>query len=251
MMEQNPVTAHEPNSEAAGAEAPSRVEQPYLKVFGPDIGVFDYDLPQAPIVIGRSEDAELRLPHPRVSETHATINYANGKFIISDSGSELGFTVNKKRVESHILRHGDSVQISLYVLQFRTHPALPGATAAAAKAKLLLRAEYGVLPSTIRLRYRTLAAAPEEIFKAGDTLRVGHGGLLIPTSSLPEDSLCLELHLAWPTQVSKRFLGENMGAVEEEGMHWMCVKLHSVTKTVYEATVGRGEPGPWVDVIAT
>jgi hypothetical protein len=213
--------------------------------------VFEYYLPVSSITLGRSEHADIRLPHHTVSRVHATVSYKDGDYTLEDANSNYGTCVNNKRVEHHVLRHGDSIQISLYVIQFRTHPPLSGASAAAAQAKLLLRSEFCQLPSTMRLKFRTIEVAPREIFKTGDTLKVGHGGLLIPTAAPPGDTACLELQLFWPNHQSKRYLGEIMGVFHEESTYWMCVKLHTVPKELYETIVNAGRPGLWADVVAT
>jgi len=224
---------------------------PYLKVFGPDTGVFDFYLPYGSVTIGRSDHADIWLPHHTVSRVHATVALDDGEYVLEDANSNYGTLVNNKRVESHVLQHGDSIQISLYVLQFRTHSAVPGASAAAARAKLLLRSKFCLLPSTMRLRYRTLEVSPREIFRPGDTLKVGHGGLLVATNVPPSDTVCLELQLFWPNQKSRRYLGEVMGVFPEGETHWMCVKLHMVPKEAHEAIVDAARPGLWADVPAT
>jgi hypothetical protein len=224
--------------------------RPYLQVFGPDTGVFEYCLPYGSVTIGRSDHADIWLPHHTVSRVHATITLDNNEYILEDANSNYGTTVNNKRVEAHILRHGDSIQISFYVLQFRTHPALPGATEAAARARVLLRSKFCLLPSTMRLRYRTLEVAPREIFRPGDTLRIGHGGLLLPATIVPS-VVCLELHLVWPNDHYKRYLGEIMGVIPQGSADWMCVKLHSVAKEVHDVVVSAVPCGPWVEVPST
>lgn len=241
----------ETESELSDSSMEQATQGPYLKVFGPDTGVFDFFLPYGSVTIGRSDHADIWLPHHTVSRVHATISLDDGEYVLEDANSNYGTLVNNKRVQSHILKHGDSVQISLYVLQFRTHPTLPGASSAAAKAKLLLRTKFCLLPSTMRLKFRTLEVSPREIFRPGDTLKIGHGGLLIPTSVAPGNTVCLELQLFWPNHQSKRYLGEVMGVFEEESTHWMCVKLHAVPKEVHEAIVNAGQPGLWADVMAT
>lgn len=239
----------ETNSSDNRAVLPQR--RPYLQVFGPDTGVFQFQLPTGSVTIGRSEHADIVLPHRTVSRIHATVAYDQGVYTLEDANSNYGTTVNKQRVESHVLRHGDSVQISVYVLQFRTHAALPGALAAAAQAKLLLRTDFCQLPSTMRLKFRKLDVNPKEIFRAGDTLRVGRGGLLIPTPVALGNASCLELQLFWPNDQSKRYLGEILGLFRKESTNWMCVKLHTVPTDIHKLVVAAASHGEWVDVPAT
>ncbi len=249
--EQQSVASPEPVGEAfvKAIEPPSH--SPYLKVFGVDIGMFEIELPRCTITIGRSEDADITLPNQSVSRTHATITPTEAQFILADAGSTGGTTVNGKTSENHVLEHGDSIQIATYVLQFRTHDPLPGAKAAADRAKALLRSEYCTLPSTMRAEFRTLAFGPSSIFAAGDTLNIGKGGLLIPTSTSPSDETCLELHLTITRSVAKRFLGEVMGVIAEGGAQWMCVKLHTVSRDKHEAIVAGADPGPWTQILPT
>jgi pSer/pThr/pTyr-binding forkhead associated (FHA) protein len=230
---------------------PLATQHPYLQVFGPDTGVFQYELPAASVTIGRSEHADIRLPHHTVSRIHAMVACHDGDYTLEDANSNYGTTVNKQKTERHVLRHGDSIQISVYVLQFRTHPALPGALAAAAQAKLLLRSEFSQLPSSMRLRFRRLDVDPKEIYRTGDTLRVGNGGLLIPTPVASGYNASLELHLFWPSHQSKRYLGEILGVFRKEAINWMCVKLHTVPKDIHKLIVAAAKPGEWVDVPAT
>jgi pSer/pThr/pTyr-binding forkhead associated (FHA) protein len=225
--------------------------QPYLKVFGPDIGVHEHALSGQGLLIGRAQEANIRLPHQAVRECHAILICAGGEYRIRDGGAGEGFLVNKQRRIEHKLRHGDTVQIGNYIIQYRTHRPLRGSERAVNQAKLLLRTEYALLPSAMRLRYRTLAVSTDEVFRTGDTLKVGHGGILVPTETPTDETVCLELQLSWPNGTARSFVGENMGTLEVENLHWLCVKLHTVPGERREQLVQRGTPGPWVDVLET
>jgi len=254
MADQDAYDSQQP----AEPQAPCAADQPltpaprgpYLKVFGPDTGALELDLVKSTFTIGRSDEADIVLPDPSVSRTHARITLRNGRYVLEDTGSKLGVTVNDEPVEQRVLEHGDSIQIASYVLEFRTHPGLAGAEAAAARAKTLLHADFALPPSIMRLKYRTLNAAPADLFRAGDTLRIGHGGLLVPALAPPGECTCVELHVFWPNRVSKRYLGEVLGVLAEGGLFWMCVKLHAVTRQTHELVVESGQPGPWIDVPA-
>ncbi len=108
-----------------------------------------------------------------------------------------------------------------------------------------------MLPAGIQLRFRPLEKAPQEIFESGDTLRIGQSGLLVPADTPLDDCACLELQVSWSGGRNKRYLGELVGMIEEESTKWMCVKLHTVSREVYEATVEGGCPKDWIDVVAT
>ncbi|HPM24803.1 MAG TPA: FHA domain-containing protein [Phycisphaerae bacterium] len=245
-----PADATTPQALVADEARPLET-RPYLRIFGPDTGVNEVYLTNQTLTIGRSDHADIQLRHHTVSRIHATIALCDGEYVIEDADSNFGVLVNSRRVERSVLRHGDTIQISLYVVQFRTHPAPPGAAAAAARAKFLLRSDFCMLPSTMRLRFRMLHVEPREIFRRGDTLRVGHGGLLVPTDGVWDDTPCTELELCWPTGQTKRYLGEVLGLIEEGALHWGCIKLHIVPREIHDATVEAGEPGPWIDVTAT
>lgn len=224
---------------------------PHLQVFGPGTGPFQFKLPAGSVTIGRSQHADIHLPHQTVSRVHATLSPCNGGHVLEDANSRAGTTVNSQRIDTHRLRHGDSIQITLYVLEYRTHAALPGAAAATARAKFLLRTDFCLLPSTMRLRIRTLKVSPRDVFRPGDTLKVGNGGLLIPTPTPPPDAVCLELRMFWPNDHNKRYLGEIMGVIPDEHLHWMCVKLHTVPKDTHRLVVAASSPGAWTDIPAT
>ncbi len=223
------------------------VGTPYLKVFGPDIGAFEYELSAPRTTIGRADESDIKLGHQEVSRKHAAITYEDGLYVVRDLNSNHCTVVNGERIDSHVLRHDDTIQISQYVLQFQAHTRQTMASRASAKAERLLRATFRLLPSSMEARYRTFVSTQEEIFKPGDTLPVGQGGLLIQVSDPPKDS-CLELNLRWPDGREKRFIGEIMGVITDLGVHWMCVKLHVLQKRHHELIVGAAKPGPWINV---
>ena len=103
-------------TEERGGEPPDkngerRSRNPYLKVFGPDIGVLEVELREKPVTVGRADDADIRLPHPEVSRAHARIIYNHDRYTLEDVGSSHGTIVNRQRVSTHPLTHGDTVQI--------------------------------------------------------------------------------------------------------------------------------------------
>ena len=97
-MDQSPEMTHQSlTAPAAGPEpdAPeksdgSSSQSPYLKVFGPDIGVIEYELSDKTVTIGRAEQADIRLPDPKVSRAHARVTCSEGKYTLQDVGSKSG-----------------------------------------------------------------------------------------------------------------------------------------------------------------
>ncbi|MGB5812138.1 MAG: FHA domain-containing protein [Polyangiales bacterium] len=62
----------------------------------PSTFVYEFDQPR--IVIGRSRSADVQLPHPAVSATHASIRIAEPGYVLVDEGSTNGSRVNEAPV---------------------------------------------------------------------------------------------------------------------------------------------------------
>jgi len=72
------------------------------------------------ITIGRNEDNTLVIDNLAVSGYHARIDKAGSDFILTDLQSTNGTFVNKEKIVSHKLQHGDRVIIGKHVLFFAT-----------------------------------------------------------------------------------------------------------------------------------
>ena len=68
--------------------------------------------------VGRSPEAEVFLDDVTVSRNHAVLVRRRDGLYIDDLGSLNGSYVNRHRIESHLLRHGDELQIGKYKLTF-------------------------------------------------------------------------------------------------------------------------------------
>jgi pSer/pThr/pTyr-binding forkhead associated (FHA) protein len=86
---------------------------------GKDKGrVFELSIEE--INLGREEDNDIVLGDESVSRLHAKIERnADGVFVINDNQSKNGVFVNKVRVDSSPLRHGDIIQMGHFVFRFR------------------------------------------------------------------------------------------------------------------------------------
>jgi FHA domain/zinc-ribbon domain len=69
--------------------------------------------------IGRSPDCDIFLDDVTVSRKHAVLLHEDdGAFVIEDQGSLNGTFLNRRRIESGRLEHGDELQIGKYKLSF-------------------------------------------------------------------------------------------------------------------------------------
>jgi hypothetical protein len=107
---------------------PSTVPPPYqrnqvrhlLTVDGSDQW---YELHPGSNVIGRGQDADLRLADTGVSRRHIDIRFDGVAAVLHDLGSTNGTTVNGHRAQSWQLQHGDVVRLGHTVLVYRQDPA--------------------------------------------------------------------------------------------------------------------------------
>lgn len=85
---------------------------------GPAAGS-SYRLTTDVTMIGRHPDSEIFLDDITVSRRHARVRRLDGReFFVDDEGSLNGTYVNRERVDSRALRHGDEVQIGRYRFTF-------------------------------------------------------------------------------------------------------------------------------------
>jgi pSer/pThr/pTyr-binding forkhead associated (FHA) protein len=70
------------------------------------------------VTIGRSPDADVFLDDVTVSRNHALVVKRRDGLYIDDLGSLNGTYVNRRRIESHKLRHGDELQVGKYKLTY-------------------------------------------------------------------------------------------------------------------------------------
>ena len=84
--------------------------QAKLIVVGGDIGAPEIPL-KLPVIIGRSRDATLTLPHPLVSRQHCEIFEANGRLMVRDLGSRNGTFVANEKVSQAVLHAGELLTI--------------------------------------------------------------------------------------------------------------------------------------------
>jgi hypothetical protein len=74
-------------------------------------------------VIGRGQDANLRIPDTGVSRRHVDVQFDGTAAVLHDLGSTNGTTVNGHRTQSWQLQHGDVIRLGHTVLVYRQDPA--------------------------------------------------------------------------------------------------------------------------------
>ena len=78
-----------------------------------------YPLAIGSIVIGRGEQATLRLPDVGISRRHARIDFDGAQAVLTDLGSTNGTMVNGQRISAIALNPGDLIQVGTTTLTFR------------------------------------------------------------------------------------------------------------------------------------
>ena len=78
-----------------------------------------YPLSIGSTVIGRGDQANLRLPDVGISRRHARLDYDGAQVVLTDLGSTNGTMVNGQRVSAVALNPGDMVQLGTTTLTFR------------------------------------------------------------------------------------------------------------------------------------
>jgi hypothetical protein len=115
-MSYTPEDAEEgaaPTLEELGTEGPALV----VRSGGGRAG--EHFVPQGDrTTIGRSPDCDIFLDDVTVSRKHAVLVKQEGGYFIEDQGSLNGTFLNRRRIESGRLEHGDELQIGKYKLSF-------------------------------------------------------------------------------------------------------------------------------------
>jgi hypothetical protein len=78
-----------------------------------------YPLSVGSTVIGRGDQANLRLPDVGISRRHARLDFDGGQVVLTDLGSTNGTSVNGQRVSAVALNPGDMIQLGTTTLTFR------------------------------------------------------------------------------------------------------------------------------------
>lgn len=101
----------------AGEVVPENIRRMRLVFLAPTGTPPPVSLRRLPLILGRSEGAEVPLAFSSISREHARIFHERGELMIEDMGSSNGVQVNKEKVGRRRLQLGDHVQLG--VVEFR------------------------------------------------------------------------------------------------------------------------------------
>ena len=107
-------------------------------------------------VVGRKEDADLRLDHKSVSKMHCVIVKTDGLLLLRDLGSTNGTRVNGQRVRRAALLPNDQLSIANY--KFRVFLGPDDAAAADERTQNLEADEVSALQQQIKPRLEESSA---------------------------------------------------------------------------------------------
>ncbi len=78
-----------------------------------------FPLGKREVVIGRRRSGDICLEDTNVSRVHASVDYFEGSYFITDLGSTNGTFVNEVRVNKKKLAEGDLIRIGTTILEFK------------------------------------------------------------------------------------------------------------------------------------
>ena len=109
-------------SVTVGAERQTTPAEPWGQLLNAEAG-HSHELANNRVLVGRSEEAEVRVTHPKISRRHATIFREAGKAWVKDLGSVNGTFVNAEPLgaEAVVVRPGDEVTFGTATFSFRLH----------------------------------------------------------------------------------------------------------------------------------
>ncbi len=89
--------------------------EPHIVVRGLEEGVTQ-PFREASVTIGRMADCQIPLEADNISRTHATVTRRDDGYYLVDLGSSNGTFLNEQRIESSILKSGDTIRIGNFTL---------------------------------------------------------------------------------------------------------------------------------------
>lgn len=224
---------------------------PYVRVFDPAQGAVEHTLDAPRAVIGRIvAPGGILLEHPTVEREHAVLEAGEGGYRLRALDPRAGFLLNGNLTLDAVLTHGDMIQISHFIMEFRTDDSTREKDLrrrADTPVDRHVRHHFRLPPSGLQLRYRLIDVDPADIFSTGDTLPIaGGGGLLVPVMKPMAPGSCIELELSLPNDAKRRVLGEVQHTIESEGGPALAVKLHRKGDGDIQDILCKAHRGSWL-----
>src|SRR5690606_25012152 len=91
----------------------------------------EFPLDKEKMTIGRRPSNDIHIDNLAISGEHAIIKTIGKDAFLEDLGSTNGTLVNRKKINQHILQHGDVISLGKYRLEYVSEMA--GATATSRK----------------------------------------------------------------------------------------------------------------------
>ena len=80
----------------------------------------EYPFVKDHMTVGRKPENDIQIDNLAVSGHHSRIDRAGSRFVLTDLGSTNGTFIKNKKITSHVLTHGDNIQIGKHVILFLT-----------------------------------------------------------------------------------------------------------------------------------
>lgn len=219
-----------------------------LRIFDLIDGIRDYVICSELLSIGREKSrVDICIHDLSVSRVHLKLFLRDGLYYIEDQGSSCGTYVNGKEITTYKLSFGDHIQIGSTVLEFISTDTLkvdPDSSRVDTDTVDALMSQYKVMPSKMDLYYRVLKVSARSLYKPGDTIKVGRGGLMMYLDIDSYDmNNVLELKITWPDGSHKILLGEIVATIKKTKQ--ACVKLHHISEEKLNKMFEKMERGSW------
>ncbi len=218
---------------------------PHLCILSPEDGCWEVDVSARSLTIGRAPDVQLSLPYKSISRQHAVISREEGSYFLQDLSSVSGTYLNGERLTHHkmvMLQHGDSIQLSRVVMQFRRDERHVNNKDG--------HMYFSRIPLSVQLRVRVIHCSPASVFDMGDTLLVGGrgGGISLPMlTALPTDKV-VELEMAYSDGRWIRMLCEVVIVNRIQQVSINCLKLHKLSQREHNDIIRDSRRDAWLPV---
>ncbi len=98
---------------------------PQLQITSNDGRTYNFPIDKDEVSIGRSKNNDITLRDNTVSRKHARIMMTKEGYLLTDYGSYNGTEVNKKPIQSIVLKHDDQIKIGITKMTFLTQEEAP------------------------------------------------------------------------------------------------------------------------------